>query len=360
MKGRNSVDDTGARHQARNGYCITIGNDRFGWFGMTSSKSRLAFLDTMCGALDDFMLNDEAFRYMEGHGMPRRALDALKRHGGGRFEGPELWMPLLDGLGIRAPKARLIATEGARLGCLFAHGLLHEDSAILSDDAGQFDLGLHQFPCWIHAERLYRTLPVWSDASRKAVDEVRCGIWRTYRLLGAYCRRPSEARLRRSVVERSFARTFQCGTGYRLLDEQVERTLANRDKLLAVLDRPDVPANNNQRETDLRVCVVRRKVSGGTRSDRGRACRDAFLTHMKTCARHGISFWKYLGDRLGIPGAEDIPWLPDLAGQRPAAGPLLAQQALKMENHATPLQNLPLLPYRIVTCRAVGNAHDLQ
>jgi len=186
-----SVDDTGARHQGRNGYCISIGNDRFGWFGTTRSKSRLAFLDTMCGALDEFVLNDKALRYMKSHGMPRRALDALKRQAGGRFAGPELWMAFLDGLGIDAPRTRLLATEGARLGCLFAHGLLHEDSAILSDDAGQFDLGLNQFLCWIHTERLYRTLPVWSDASRAAVDEVRGGIWRTYRLLGAYCRQPS-------------------------------------------------------------------------------------------------------------------------------------------------------------------------
>ena len=320
-----SVDDTGARHQGRNGYCISIGNDRFGWFGTTTSKSRLAFLDAMCGVLKDHVLNDKAFQYMESHGIPRRALDALRQHAGGRFEGPELWDSLLDGLGIEAPKARLAATEGARLGCLFAHGLLREDSAILSDDAGRFDLGLHRFLCWIHAERLYRTLPVWSDASREAVDEVRCGIWRTCRLLGAWRRRPSAAR--RAVVERSFERTFKCGTGYRLLDEQIERTLANRNKLLAVLDRPDVPAHDNGRETDLRSHVTRRNVSGGTRSDTGRACRDAFLTHMKTCARHGISFWKYLGDRLGVPGAEDVPRLPDLARQRPAAAPPLAQQA---------------------------------
>ena len=177
---------------------------------------------------------------------------------------------------IDAPKARLLATGGARLGCLFAHGLLHEDSAIPSDDAGQFDLGLHQFLCWIHAERLYRTLPVWSDASRAAVDEVRGDIWRTYRLPGA-CRRQPTPR-RRAVVKRSFARTFRAGTGYRLLDQQIARTLANRDKLLAVLDRPEVPTHTNGTENDLRGCVVRRKVSGGTRPDQ-RPCLPRRLPH---------------------------------------------------------------------------------
>ena len=33
---------------------------------------------------------------------------------------------------------------------------------------------------------------------------------------------------------------------------------------------------------------------------------------MKTCAKQGISFWDYLGDRLNVPGAPNIPQLPDL------------------------------------------------
>ena len=35
-----TADDTGARHQARNGFCTQIGNDRFVWFGTSASKSR--------------------------------------------------------------------------------------------------------------------------------------------------------------------------------------------------------------------------------------------------------------------------------------------------------------------------------
>ena len=39
-----SVDDTGARHKAKNGYCTQIGNEHFTWFGTRPSKSRLNFL----------------------------------------------------------------------------------------------------------------------------------------------------------------------------------------------------------------------------------------------------------------------------------------------------------------------------
>ena len=44
-----SVDDTGARHAGRNGFCTQIGNDSVTWFGTTGSKSRLNFLDLLPG-----------------------------------------------------------------------------------------------------------------------------------------------------------------------------------------------------------------------------------------------------------------------------------------------------------------------
>ena len=42
-----TVDDTGARHQATNGFCTQIGNAQFAWFATTGSKSRLNFLELL-------------------------------------------------------------------------------------------------------------------------------------------------------------------------------------------------------------------------------------------------------------------------------------------------------------------------
>jgi len=39
-----TVDDTGARHKATNGFCTQTGNAHFAWFGTTGSKSRRNFL----------------------------------------------------------------------------------------------------------------------------------------------------------------------------------------------------------------------------------------------------------------------------------------------------------------------------
>ena len=53
--------------------------------------------------------------------------------------------------------------------------------------------------------------------------------------------------------------------------------------------------------------MTRRKVSGGTCSDLGRDCRDAFLALAKTCAKLEIAFWDYLGARLAVSGSQSIP-----------------------------------------------------
>ena len=90
------------------------------------------------------------------------------------------------------------------------------------------------------------------------------------------------------------------------------RLHANKDELLVVLDRPEVPLHTNGSENDIRCQVTKRKISGGTRSEKGRDCRDAFLGLMKTCAKQRISFWNYLGDRLKVPDAPAVPPLPDL------------------------------------------------
>jgi len=70
-----------------------------------------------------------------------------------------------------------------------------------------------------------------------------------------------------------------------------------------------IPALHGQND---RAIVTKRKVSGGTRSDIGRDCRDAFLGLAKTCAKLGIAFWSYLGSRLSVPDQPIIPPLPEL------------------------------------------------
>jgi hypothetical protein len=50
-----------------------------------------------------------------------------------------------------------------------------------------------------------------------------------------------------------------------------------------------------------KVIDAGQKISGSTRSDEGRRCRDTFASLKKTCRKNGISFWEYLLDRLRGP-----------------------------------------------------------
>jgi hypothetical protein len=49
-----TVDDTGPRHKAANGFCTQIGNPHFAWFGTTGSKSQPELKDRVVAAVDHF------------------------------------------------------------------------------------------------------------------------------------------------------------------------------------------------------------------------------------------------------------------------------------------------------------------
>jgi Transposase IS66 family len=307
-----SVDDTGARHAAKNGFCTQIGNDDFAWFGTRTSKSRLNFLDLLRAGHTDYVINQAALDYMRGRDLAGPVISQLATHQQTRFADQAAWQSHLDQLGISAmrvtPDPICIATEGALWGSVQAHGLLRE-MVIVSDDAGQFDVGHHAL-CWVHAERLVHKLDTFTDLHRTAQQRMRTLIWRFYDDLKEYRAAPTARR--RGQLRARFDRIFHRRTGFVTLDRLLARLHANKPELLRVLDRPEIPLHTNGSERDIRLHVTKRKISGGTRSADGRDCRDAFLGLMRTTAKLGITFWDYLGDRLSVPDQPIVPYLPDL------------------------------------------------
>ena len=142
-------------------------------------------------------------------------------------------------------------------------------------------------------------------------------VWKPCRSLCRYRKRPTP--LRKLVMQRRFDRIFGTAAGYASLDRLLERLAANRDELLRVPGRPETPLHANRVENDIRDHAARRKVSFGTRSDAGRAARDAFIEAKKTCRKLGVPYRDYLRNRLGVAGAPDVPRLADLVRQRAAA-----------------------------------------
>ena len=311
-----TVDDTGARHKATNSVCTQIGNTRFAWFGTTGSKSRLNFLELLRAGYRDYVINAEALAYMRERKLAGPVINLLAGHADRHFADEPAWQAHLDRLGLPTldvtPDPVRIVTEGALWGSVKAHGFL-PDTVIVSDGAGQFDVGRHG-RCWVHAERLVHKLDTFTDLHRAAQQRIRGLIWWFYRDLKAYRADPSSRR--RAELRVRFDHIFKRRTAFATLDRLLERLHANKAELLLVLDRPEIPLHTNGSENDIRCQVTKRKVSGGTRSDIGRDCRDAFLGLAKTCAKLGIAFWDYLGDRLAVPHHLAVPNLPLLVRHR--------------------------------------------
>ena len=271
---------------AQNGYCTHIGNELFACFASTDSKSRVNFLEILRGPHTDYVINEMAVAYWRGQELAVAIIERL-------CQGPQMvadvvaWRAHLQELGITADRHIRIATEGALLGSLMAHGVSPE-LTVLSDGAAQFDVLVHA-SCWVHAERPLARLVPYSEPHRAAIEAVRREIWELYQDLKAYRQDPQPSR--RPVLEARFDALCGRRTGFPSVNGVLKEMGAHRSDLLRVLERPEVPLHNNLSEGHVRDYVKKRKISGSTRSEAGRAARDVFASLKKTCRRLGVNFW---------------------------------------------------------------------
>src|SRR4051812_44141932 len=294
-----TVDDTAARHAGHDEYTTHIGNDRFAWFATRPSKSRLNFLDLLRAGPPDYVINAAAVAYLVEHKVAEAVITRLLGHERRSFADDAAWQAHLDSFDLGTGHRRRV-TEAAMIGSIVARGLL-TDTVIVSDDAGQFDVFQHAL-CWIHAERHLRRIVCVTDEQHRLVDVQRQLVWWFYADLKLYKDDPTA--IRRTALKQRFDRIFTRVTGFADLDEAVARTLANKDELLLVLDRPDIPLHTNGSENAVRSFVTKRRISGDSAA--GKQARDTFISLLKTCSKLAISFWDYLGARLKIPDADRV------------------------------------------------------
>ena len=304
-----TTDDTGARHQGKNYYCTQIGNEHF---TTTASKSRINFLEILRTESSSYRINEAAISYLKDKGASKHLLSQLSRQAVNNFANREEWNYYLAPLKFNQAETRL-ATEAALVGDITDQGLL-QGAVVLSDGARQFDVFIHAL-CWVHMERLIHKLISVSEGQRRLIKKMRGLVWRYYRSLKDYKRKPSPSRAK--ALRQRFDGIFNRITGFKALDELLDRIHNHKEELLVVLDRVEVPLHTNDSERDIRSHVTKRKVSAGTKSAAGQLCRDSFLGLMKTCLKQGVSFWDYLGDR--ITKSNNIPRLADLVAQKATA-----------------------------------------
>jgi transposase len=80
---------------------------------------------------------------------------------------------------------------------------------------------------------------------------------------------------------------------------QLAREILNDwEAVVAFVSNPHLPATNNDAERALRLAVIARRLSFGTRTDEGSAAYAASLSVVETCRRRNLDPWSYLANTL--------------------------------------------------------------
>ena len=165
---------------------------------------------------------------------------------------------------------------------------------LLCDDAPQFNWVTAQLAlCWIHEGRHYKKLTPSSAPFRSALAEFSKQFWQYYDELLAYRQQPSADEKVRLATK--FDTLLSTLTGYRALDERIEKTQRKKASLLLVLDHPELPLHNNPAEL---------------------GAWDTFMTLTATAKKLGVSIYHYIQDR--VAGTFELPDLADTITQRAA------------------------------------------
>jgi hypothetical protein len=282
------ADDTGAKHQHKNGYCTHIGGEYFSYYKTTSSKSRENFLKILLQGKEGYEINEAFIWHLFQCGVEDDLLNRFEEHVGEKYRFKKGMNRLLNDLGIGNKKLRLQCLEAGLVGFI-SETILKPDQVLLSDRAGQFAIFNHA-ACWVHMERPLRKLKVATLEAEKELEQVRKAIWDLYEKV----KEAALTQTGKEEVHKLYDQLIQMHSISPGINEVLASFAKYREEMVKALDHPGVPLHNNDSERDIRGVAKRRNISGSTKSEEGKAFRDGLMTLKQTCARLGISFTGYL------------------------------------------------------------------
>ena len=171
---------------------------------------------------------------------------------------------------------------------------------LLTDDAPEYaKIALFHALCWVHDARYYNKLTPSIAILENKLEIFKAAYWNFYQKLLQYKTLPaSKQQQQRAKIEKAFDKLFDQTTRYGALDLCIERTRNNKEKLLRVLDFPDLPLHNNTAELAARRVVRKRDISLHTWTDWGTQLRDAFMSIIETAKKLNVSAYQYINDRI--------------------------------------------------------------
>ena len=284
------VDDTGSIHSGKHGYCTVIGNEAFAWYKSTDSKSRVNFLEllsTPCGPCK-YIFNNAANRYLKQYKIKLSMLNGLS------FTAKKDLIYYLEFYGIKGVNKLKRIKEAGLIGAIDTLKSV-EHLYIMSDNAKQFNLFNHM-QCWVHMERNIKKYKPTDHVFIKEQDLVLELFWDIYNNIKDY--KNTGNLENKELAEETFKTLSKLPIKYEYLKDQVDFMVSNQKEFLMPLYDPVLPLHNNLCENDIRQYVMKRNISGETKSEHGKKSRDIFLSIKTTCRKCGINFMDYLKNKL--------------------------------------------------------------
>lgn len=187
---------------------------------------------------------------------------------------------------------------------------------LISDDAPEYRklAKIIHGLCWIHDARFYKKLIPKIERHKEILSKVMAQYWDFYDSLLAYKEGSKQYQaLQKELINQEFDNIFNQKTDYFQVNDCLQRTRQNKNKLLAVLNNPALPLHNNAAELGARRIVRKRDISLHSWSATGTLVRDAFMSVVETCLKLKVSPFKYIEDRT--TGKNSMPALSSLIYQ---------------------------------------------
>jgi hypothetical protein len=297
------LDVTPTRVEGRNEACHVLCNPLYTAYQTRPSQDRLTVIGVLQGDVARrYRLDELAWAYLREVGVSQKllvAVEALAAVQAPAVEWDEATFGALLATHVpwAGPGQRQRILEAGAFAAYWAQEAIPPVHTLVCDDAPQFggitpDLS----GCWVHDGRHYKKLLPLLPQHREEVAAFRKRYWEYYRQLLAYQRAPTAAAAAR--LEGEFDTLFSTVTGLEMLDERIARSRAKKAALLLVLKHPELPLTNNAAELGVRRRVRKRDVSFGPQSEAGKQAWDTFQTLCATAAKLGVSFYRYIHDRV--------------------------------------------------------------
>ena len=309
------IDDTGIRVNGVNEHTQTVCNPLYTVYVTTEKKNRLAVLEALLNGHElTFCLNATAYAWLGQVSVPVSAVTELRQFPQDQALNQETFTALVDQcLPTLGAQHRRYILEAAAIAAYRAQQEFPIVELPICDDAPQFKRLTEELAlCWVHDGRHYKKLNPVVAHHRQLLDDFLNRYWDYYDDLLTYKLNPTLKAATR--LSKAFDDLFSETTGYVALDKRIAKTKAKQESLLMVLKHPEIPLHNNPAELEVRRRARKRDVSFGPRTEDGKKAWDTFLSLAATTKKLGVSFYKYVHDR--VSDDNKIPQIAELIAQQ--------------------------------------------